>query len=574
MGIVDSLKGWAAAALPSMPMPKAPKGPQGLPGYRRTIEPSTAAVRQSDRQAATTDRLVSARSLGNTKKTIRELTKTSPDLSSALSFKLRTGIPERFTLVARDMDGKISADATSLAHELLRRLTYLGNADGSFGAQQGLQSLSEQLAIELEIEGAACLEVALDKARVPASFNPIAVSTLKFYEEDAAVRMVQVIGGVEIDLDLPTIIYTSLDQDLTAAYPSSPLEASVQPILADIDFNNDMRKALKRAVLPRLTATIDSDKVKKMTPAHILADPIKFVEYKTNLINSVESVINGLNPEDALVSFDQIAYAYIDGGKDPSVIIAKIQEVLNGKLSAGAKTMPTILGHGSNSNASSTEALLYLKQANMLRVKLNEVYSRAFTIAVRLMGQDCYVEFVYDSIDLRPEAELEAFKVMKQSRLLDLLSLGMKTDEEVCLELTGNLPPAGYKPLMGTMFRPGAGSTVIDNPASNTSAINQTVTSDAPKQAKSQNNRAEIDLTVSANQDSDRALESVDKALNAMQDMAFVMSQQANKPVHVTVDSQPMTLNLQMEQEKKPANRIVKIVRDEEGKVASMEVTE
>lgn len=572
MGFIDSFKGWAAAALPSMPMPKAPKGAQSVPGSRRTIEPSTSAVRQVDRQIATTDRLVSARSLGSTKKTIRELTKTSPDLSSALSFKLRTGIPETYVMIARDMDGKISAEATGLAHELLRRMTYLGNADGSFGTQQGLQSLSEQLAIELEIEGAACLEVALDKARVPASINPIAVSTLKFYEEDNAMRMVQVIGGVEIDLDLPTVIYTSVDQDITEAYPNSPLEAAVQPILSDIDFNNDMRKALKRAVLPRLTATIDSDKVKKMTPAHILADPVKFVEYKTALINSVEQVINGLNPEDALVSFDQIAYAYIDGGKDPSVIIAKIQEVLNGKLSSGAKTMPTILGHGSNSNASSTEALLYLKQANILRIKLNELYSRAFTIAVRLMGQDCYVDFKYSAIDLRPESELEAFKVMKQSRLLDLLSLGMLPDEEVCLELTGNLPPAGYKPLMGTMFRAGAGSNVIDNPASNTSAISQTMTSDAPKQAKSQNNKAELDVTVSANQDSERALESVDKAVSAMQDMAFVMSQQANKPVHVTVDSQPMTLSLQMEQEKQPANRTVKIVRDSEGRVESMEV--
>ena len=72
----------------------------------------------------------------------------------------------------------------------------------------------------------------------------------------------QVIGGQEVDLDLPTIIYTSLDQDLLSAYSSSYLEAAIPPVLADIDFGNDTRRALKRAVLPRLAATIDGEKLK------------------------------------------------------------------------------------------------------------------------------------------------------------------------------------------------------------------------------------------------------------------------------------------------------------------------
>lgn len=411
------------------------------------------------------------------------MTHSSPDLGSAVTSMLRVGIPEKYTVIARDMDGKLDTAGTALAHELIRRLTYMGNVDGSYGAQQTIQSLSEQIALELLIEGAACLEVALDKARIPASMNPIAVSTLRLYEEDNGIRMVQLIGGEEINLDIPTVIYTTLDQDLKQAYSASYLEGAVQPILADLDFNNDMRKALKRAVLPRLTATIDSEKVKKMTPPEILADATKFLTYKQEIIDQVEAVINGLAPEDCLVSFDSIAYSYVEGGKEPSQIIARIQEVLNAKLASGAKTLPTVLGHGSNSNASSTEATLYLKNANVIRVKLNEIYSRALTIALRLMGVDGYVEFIYEPLDLRPARELEAFKAMEQSRVLELLSIGMITDEEACIQLTGNLPPAGYKPLMGTMFK-GASQTVT-NPNSNTSAISQSTTSDAPKSPKS-----------------------------------------------------------------------------------------
>ena len=209
---------------------------------------------------------------------------------------------------------------------------------------------------------------------------------------------------------------------------------------------------MKRAVLPRLMATIDSEAVKKSTPPDILQDSNKFATYKQAIIAAVQNVLNGANPEDAIVSFSEVTYAYIDGGKDPSAIIERIQSVLNSKLQTGVKTLPVVLGHGAGATAASAESLLFIKNANMIRVKLNEFYSRALTVAVRIVGQDCYVEFKYAQIDLRPDAELEAYAAMKQSRILQQLSLGMVTDEEACVELTGNLPPQGYKPLMGTMF--------------------------------------------------------------------------------------------------------------------------
>lgn len=571
-----------AATLTPPPLPKAPNAPVSYPGYRKQIAASSAALRDSDRGISTLDRLVSARSLSNTKQIVRQLFHTSPELSSAITTMLRVGIPERYTVVARDLDGKIDVAATGVAHELLRRVTFLGAVDGSFGTQQTVQSLSEQLGLELIIEGAACLEVALDKARIPASFNPIACSQLRIYEENNSFRLTQVVGGQEVDLDLPTIIYTSVDQDLLSAYSSSYMEAAIPPVLSDLDFNNDMRRALKRAVLPRLAATIDGEKVKKLTPPEILSDAAKFNDYKIALIAEVENVLNGLSPEDALVSYDSITYSYIDGGKDPAAIIERIQGVLNSKLASGAKTLPVVLGHGGTSNSSSTEAVLYLKQANIIRVKLNEIYSRALTIAVRLLGNDAYVEFIYAPIDLRPDAELEAFKSMEQSRILELLSLGLISDEEACIRLTGNLPPAGYKPLAGTMFK--TATAVNKNPTSNTSAIDQSLTPKTPKEPKGSPSKAESDtaaLLATAQQQTARAMDTADKAVSLMQDITYAMGQQTQalgqqtqKPVQVSVESQPITLNLQMEQEKKPANKTVKVVRDEDGRVVSMKVVE
>lgn len=466
-----------------MELPKAPKGEQTVPGFRNQLEPRESAIAKTDRLLATTNRL-NARTLQNTNNTVRELSKSSPDLSGAVTFMQRTGIPENFTLIARDMDGRVNAEATKLAHEFIRRLTYMGVVDGSFNPGLAMQSLSEQLAMELQLYGAMGLEVALDKSLIPSRFVPVHVPTLKFYDEEGSFRIVQEVSGIEIDLDIPTFFYVSVDQLQNEAYASSYLESAIQPILADLDFNNDLRRVLKRHVMPRMLASIDVEKVKKACPPEILQDPDKYRAYKNALITEIQTVLNNTNPEDAIVTYDTVEYSFLDASQDPGSIIERVQKVLNGKLATGAKTLPVILGHNISSNASSTEAMLYVKQADMIRRKLNEIYSRAFTVAVRLMGLDVYVEFKYDNIDLRPDSELEAFKAMKQSRILEQLSLGMIPDEDAVITLTGNLPPDGYKPLSGTGFKYKLSDTG-GNPNSNTSAIEQTLTSDAPKTPKS-----------------------------------------------------------------------------------------
>lgn len=463
------------ATLVPPPIPKAPNRAVSVPGYRTQVKPSKSALQKSNVQSATLDRVSDAKTRSSDYQTLKQLSKNSPELSASISLKLRTAIPDGYKIFGRNLDGQVDVNVTQMAHELLRRMTFLGNPDGSYGAQQTIQSLSESLAIDLEQTGAMCLEVALDKQRIPASMNVIAVNTLTFYEEENTVKMVQKIGGTEISLDLPTIIYTALDQNPTEAYPTSPLTSSIQAILTDLDFNNDIRKGLKRAVLPRLQASIDSERLKKLAPPEILADPEKFAAFQNSVIDEIENTINGLNPEDALVGLDLIEYSYLDGGHDPSAIIERVQKVLNAKVVAGAKTMPVTLGFTSSSNASSAESLLFLKECDAIRRKLNEIYSRALTVAVRLSGIEGYVEFIYDAPDLRPSQELGAYRAMEQSRILQQLSLGLITDEEAAIHLTGHLPPPGAPKLSGTMFM--GASSVIDagaaaNPASNTSTMN------------------------------------------------------------------------------------------------------
>jgi hypothetical protein len=97
-------------------------------------------------------------------------------LSATINSYLRVGIPNEYTVIARDPDGVINVEATKLAQELLRRLTYLGDVSLGYNPVSDLQSLSESLAKELLMYGSMALELALDKQRLPLYLNAVSVT--------------------------------------------------------------------------------------------------------------------------------------------------------------------------------------------------------------------------------------------------------------------------------------------------------------------------------------------------------------------------------------------------------------
>jgi hypothetical protein len=212
------------------------------------------------------------------------------------------------------------------------------------------------------------------------------------------------------------------------------------------------------------------------------------------VVSDIEAQINGLNPEDVLVLFDTLGFEIENGGNtNLSEEYKAVQGMADSRVVAGSKTMPTVLGKSNGtSNVASTESMLFVKYVEgAVWGKLNEMFSKIFTLALRLLGHDVYVTFTFDAIDLRPESELEAFKAMKQSRLLEQLSLGMISDEEASIKLTGHLPPTTMKPLSGTgFFNAKAAAPAGDgyNGETNSgSTMNQNLKSDAPAAAKSKN---------------------------------------------------------------------------------------
>lgn len=493
----------AATQLAPVNMPKSlPRAQLTIAPYLKTAKPSeSSALQLTDRRLANKD-VLDYRSGASTRAIVRDFAAASPDISAAINAALRTAITDTFTAVARNMDGTISPEGTALAQQIIARFNNVSDYQLGYADRNSLRSTSEAWGRELMMYGSCAGELVLDKTRLPERIQPISVFNIKFYPTDGGKRLkpVQELGGEKIDLDIPTFFYAAVDQDLLEAYSTSPLEPALQPVIFSTDFMNDLRRVVKRAIHPRQTVTIDEEKFRKSIPQDILHDSEKLAEYMTSTIENIKQMVDDLEPEDTLVVFDTLGIEIVDHGNTSlSQEWETLQGIANSKMATGTKTMPTILGHGSASaNIASAEALMYMKTADgLIRQKLNEMYSRLLTLAVRLFGLDVYVEFEYEDIDLRPKNEVETFKALKQSRVLELLSLGLISDEEASIQLTGNLPPAGYEKKSGTGFR---ANTSIQpagdgyNGATNSgSTMNQNLKPDTPTGgARGQNKKAEV----------------------------------------------------------------------------------
>jgi hypothetical protein len=148
------------------------------------------------------------------------------------------------------------------------------------------------------------------------------------------------------------------------------------------------------------------------------------------------------------------------------------------------KTPPSVLGlrlEGGSQQMGSVETLIYMKTAKALHTPVETVMSRVLTLACRLLGHPVTVWFRLDPLDLRPERELEAFLTMRESRLLDRLSLGLISDDEFAIETDCFPRPEGAELLSGTMFRHNGNNTIETHPGDTAMGRELQPDKDAPR---------------------------------------------------------------------------------------------
>jgi len=450
-----------------------------LPSYLRSATTRGSVDLRSTAPDVTNVNLVNYRNLSSQLDIIKSLSYASPDWSQAINSLLRFAITDVYQITAFTFDGKVDVNATNYAQALAARFDCLPPDYEGFYTQSDLRSTSESLLRQLVTYGAMSSELVLSAARTPSFIRAVSVKDIKWEKVgDRAVPYIELAtGGASnrISLDSPLFFFTSLDQDLDEAYPISPMTSAVQPVLTNEEFKNDLRRAFRKAALPRIKATINSDKFKESLPSAIRYDEEKMATYMSTLISDLETKLNDLNPEDAIVFFDILNIEHHSAGNisfDKNV--AEYKSLLDANVAAGVKTLPSILGRGDSQSTASTESMLYLRYVEGMQEKVNSHYSKMFTLALRLAGFDIYCQFKYSDPELRPKSELASFESMKQSTVLERLSYGFISDEEASIQITGRLPSGNFAALSGTRFS--SGKSTVENPYSNTSVTGEGVT--------------------------------------------------------------------------------------------------
>lgn len=435
---------------------------------------------------------------------LRIIARASPDGSNAVSALVRTA-KTPLTLTAYDSNHQVSELGLSLLANLKRRLFEDSDYTEGFNTRLSLGGITETLLREVPITGASSIELVLDRQRLPSYLQPVSPSTLQWKtsknkkvsggttpEAYKQIPYQRVMGKV-IELDIPNFFYAAFDQDPTTPYPTSMMEPAIMTTIINEEVQADVIRSFRETGHSRLYIELVYEMIMRAMPLNIRSSPPEDQEaWLENRRKDLENIVSGLAPNQGFVSWDYAKASYLNSeigaSGDPTTLLETLDGRMTSSLKVPAAALAKRMSAGSQ-NTSSTEALLFLLTAEAIQEPVQTLYSRSFTFSLRLQGFDGYVTASFAKPNLRPDMELSSYKVMYQTLVLNLLSLGFVTDEEAAQMLgTGPLSP-DHVPLSGTRFmdaknnqpEPGTAS----DPTSTADPVKINATGNAPKDTPS-----------------------------------------------------------------------------------------
>jgi hypothetical protein len=446
-------------------MAKAPQNKTTLP--RRTLGKARAQLPGSEyergselpnaRRNLIHESVRALRDTGQTSKAIRKLAKGEGAMSFSVFAYVQVAMSGYRVKAYDSATHQYSAEGTRLARSVLATLDVLYDYSQGFNDKNTMDQVVETSLREVVETGGLASELVLNRQRLPDRVNVVAYDDLRWKSRGKGSNEKYPIqrpaSGEEVALDIPTFFIAESHLDADQAYPTSMMEAALNMVFYHEEFIEDVRRVVRKSGHSRLVVTLDAQRVRDDAPAEVRQDSGKLKTYMEGVRTEIEGVLSGLEPEDAIVTYDS---ANVEGiaAKGEKTDYSELMSTISGQAAVALKSHPSILGMrmAGSQSLSNTESLIFLKIAKAIQQPVEGVFSRLLTLACRLYGADIYVRFRFEPINLRPESELEAFHTMREDRILRRLSLGLIDDEQAAEELgIGELPP-GYQALSGTRF--------------------------------------------------------------------------------------------------------------------------
>lgn len=412
---------------------------------------------------------------------IRTLMREEGIFSSAANSMVSLASNSGYRIAGVDDSGTMSLEVMSLAYTILDRINTTHDYSNGYNDRTGVNSLITTLTKDAVSSGGCGLELVLNKDFSPDRLVPVGYSSVEWEADGKGNRCPTQERG-EVDLNLPTVFVAEHSKHADEPYSQSPLRPGLNSTIYFNEFLEDTRRAVNRVGHSRMVASIDAEKLQASAPLDIQNDPEKLQKYFQDQYDAVDDALKGLEPEDAVLSFDSVTFDVHDVGgskSDYSTLLSALGNIQGASL----KTPASVTGLRANGGQglSNAETMVYLQAVDSLRTSVEEVMTRALTLAVRLLGVEGSIRFEFMPINLRPEDELEAYRGSRQKRVMERLSYGMINDAQAMYEL--GLRPQGLQELLsGTGFYQkgaGEGETAGERETSSGRALNPGTPSNA-----------------------------------------------------------------------------------------------
>lgn len=417
---------------------------------------------------------------------LRHLARAEGPFSSAVHTMVEIASTRYKVFAYNDEDQRLSTEGTLAAMSVLAGIDTPTDYSGMTQKKSMDETLKEMLRESL-LTGAVCAELVLNKSRLPEKIQLVGAETLEWVEDGSGGAVPQqTISGQRdpVDLNIPTFFVSRLNPDPGTVSPRSMMEACVKMLVYFGEFMDEIRRSVRQAGHNRMTVALSTEKIAATAPTDVRNDPVKLAAYFEQIRGAVESTLSNIEPEQALVFFDSAEPDVLQSGTGSKIDYTPLLNVISGQYATAMKTPPSVLGlrlEGGSQQMGSVETLIYMKTAKALHTPVETVMSRVLTLACRLLGHPVTVWFRLDPLDLRPERELEAFLTMRESRLLDRLSLGLISDDEFAIETDCFPRPEGAELLSGTMFRHNGDNTIETHPGDTAMGRELQPDKDAPR---------------------------------------------------------------------------------------------
>lgn len=478
-------------------LPKKKTNPKGT-GYTNTFQPNnTAAVLQAPDYRSHLKDIFTDRTSQDSKALIKDLLKFDSDMSATLHAYLTIADTEpRFYVY--DMEGQLDREGQKQFEQMKTTLTQRTDYTTGFQFTKSLRELSEDLRYMVLARGGVAGELVFNKLLLPAEVRNIDIANIEWFEQSPGQYKPQQRppgASQPIPLDIANFFVKYYRQNPTDIYAESIFVSGINTIAARQQVINDLYRIMQKTGYPRLEATVVEEVLRKNAPMEMQQSEDKMRSWLNARLQEVAQDLTTMRPDAAYVHFDAVEAKILnEKGPGTAFNVTDIIAVLNSQNQSALKTMATIIGRGEGGvNTASVESRVFSKSADSLNGPIADMFADMFTLAMRLQGYQGYVECYFDPVELRPEMELEPQKVVKQTRLLEALSLGVITDDEFHIEMYNRPRPDSAPELSGTNFMAtqatssgGAGAGVdVANVSPNSDPLGRSITPSGSKAARS-----------------------------------------------------------------------------------------